>query len=157
MAAVATAIRIRVGVAVKRIAGLCFAMLIATLAMAQVGTAGGSENQEVETDMSTIFDVGLMVKGSFQSLGSIAFDKDNVGALTVTAKGEEADKLKKAWAEVAAQDMLSVRRNKRVKKADGSTVMNFIGVNVERSSADYPQASIDYLSNKFGYFGKPGG
>ncbi len=141
----------------RTFARLCFSALIATLALAQIGAAGGTENEEVETEMSTTFDVGRMVKGSFQSLGSISFDKDNVGALTVTAKGEEADKLKKAWEDVTAQDMLSVRRNKRVKQADGTTVMNFIGVNVERSSEDYPQATIDYLSNRYGYFGKPGG
>ncbi len=156
MAAVATTMRIRAGVAMKRTAGLCLAVLIVTLAMVQLGAAGGTENEKVETQMSTAFDFGLMVKGSFEPLGSISFDKDNAGALTVTAKGEEADKLKKAWAEVAAQDMLSVRRSKRVKRDDGSTVVNFIGVNVERSSPDYPQAAIDYLSNKYGYFGKPG-
>ncbi len=139
----------------KKIAILCCIALISMLVVVPAGNAGGSKNEEVETEMSTVFDVGMMVKGSFQPVGSIAFDADNTGVLSVTESGKDADKLQKAWEEISGQEVLSVRRSKRVKNDDGSTEMRFIGVNVERSNEGYPQAVMDYLSNKYGFFGKP--
>lgn len=113
------------------------------------------DRQQMETKMSNAYTIGRMVNGSFEPLGTIAFDDAGQGKLEVAASGDEADRLRAAWEDVAAKDRLDVRRTRRLKTADGDTVTEFIGVRVERGSDDYPQAAIDYLSSEHGYFARP--
>ena len=132
-------------------------ILLAAVILVVMGFGAVNRNgtTELEEKMSITFQVGPMVNGSFQSIGTLTFDAAGAGVLELTGSGEEAEKLRAAWEETAAKDKLSVRRTRRVKDADGNAVTEFIGVTVKRGGDGYPQAVIDYLSNEYGYFARP--
>lgn len=133
----------------RALAVVIAAFMIAACSLGVDASAGA----EKESEMSTIYSVGHMVAGEFSELGTLSFDDDNKGTLALNGAGPEHDRLSEAWAGIADLDVLHVRRSEPGVDEDGDEVIELIGVDIERSSDEYPEAVFEYLSWKFGFFG----
>lgn len=114
-----------------------------------------SHSNEQGNNTMPAFEIQEMVNGSFETIGTITFDDKNNGTLTLSASGPSATKLEDAWSGISGQDLIRLKRSARVKDENGNQIRKLMSVEVERASEDFPQASVEYLSNKFGFFGRP--
>lgn len=129
--------------------------LIAALGALSIAAYGlsDSKGEKDDTTMTRTFTVGNMVNGQFTKLGTLAFDDDHKGTLSLTGSSPDHQELGEAWNGIADLDVLHVRRSEPAIDEDGDEVIELIGVDIERSSEEYPEAVFEYLSWKFGFFG----
>jgi hypothetical protein len=83
-------------------------------------------------------------EGGFVEVGRLLLQSGGQGALTVTATGPDAERLRAAWSEVSRRLVLTTK----TRSADGMLV----GRDVPRGSPDYGNAVADVMSREFGYF-----
>jgi hypothetical protein len=83
-------------------------------------------------------------EGGFAEVGRLLLQPGGQGALTVTATGPDADRLRKAWSEVSRRLVLTTK----TRSAQGGLV----GRDVPRGAPDYGKAVADVMSREFGYF-----
>jgi hypothetical protein len=116
-----------------------------------------SSNQETEIMMAVTktFQIGLREDGEFVSLGVLTFDDVNAGALSGVQSGPQADRLAEALASIADKDVLSIEKSEPYVTSDGENVMGYFSVDVERSSDDFPDAVLRYLSKQYGFDNVP--
>ena len=108
-----------------------------------------------DKSVSTNYSIGKMENGSLVTLGSISFDENAVPTLTVDATGQAAAELSSAFEHATAQDVLRIKRSRRVKNDDGTVSNQLIGAKIEKGADRYPQGLIDYMSNEYGYMARP--
>ncbi len=127
-------------------------MLLALGGLNACAKQDGAEQHrtEVKPKMSTTYQVGNLQGGQFTPLGTISFDKDNKIELSVSTAGPAAAELQSAIDELAKQDPLHVKRSE-----EHGNEVRYVGIDVAKSSAEYPDAVLDYLSSEHGFFATP--
>jgi hypothetical protein len=91
--------------------------------------------------------LGRMKEGKLQPVATLVFDRRFSATLTIDVPGDEADAVKRAWAEVSSEPVLSVKSEEE----DG-TEHRLVGKKVRRGEKDYPAGALDALSTRFGVF-----
>ena len=91
--------------------------------------------------------LGRLKEGKLQPVATLAFDRRFSATLTIDTPGEEADAVKRAWSEVSADPVLSVKSEEE----DG-TEHRLVGKKFRRGEAGYPAAVLDALSGRYGVF-----
>jgi hypothetical protein len=105
---------------------------------------------KVEPKMTTTYQVGNLQGGSFTPLGTLSFNESNDVELNIETKGPAAEELRKVVAEIADKEKLDVKRS-----VESENKVSYVGVEVDKSSDEYPRAVIDYLSSRHGFFVTP--
>ena len=115
----------------------------------------GRQESGVKPTMTMTYTVGRLQDGQFVSMGTINFDEKNKGTLSLDSEGPAADELREAWSGIADEDVIHVRRSETSEDEDGETVSEFFGVDVARTSEEFPSALMEHLSHEYGFFATP--
>jgi len=125
----------------------------ATIAPTGPAAAGSDEHQHEEAAMARTFEVGKLIDGRFTAVGTLVFDADNSGSLSLMMSGEVAEELETAWESIKGRQSLSIMRSEETEQPDGSTSHALKKVEVARDDRAYPEAVMDWLSWNHGLFG----
>lgn len=105
---------------------------------------------KVKPKMTTTYQVGNLQSGTFTPLGTLSFDEDNNPKLDLTSQGSAAEDLRSAVAGIAEQDKIRIKRSQ-----ESEHEVRYVGVEIDKTSDEYPQAVVDYLSSRHGFFATP--
>ncbi|MGL4512188.1 MAG: hypothetical protein ACRCT8_03800 [Lacipirellulaceae bacterium] len=131
------------------------ALTILTLAGCPAAREHERPNTDTEPAMTSKYNVGYLKDGRFESLGVVAFDEDHRGVLTLNGDGPKARELREAWGGIVGLETVHVRRSEETEDAAGDSVVEYFGVDVPRSSDEFPEALMDHMSGEYGFFATP--
>jgi hypothetical protein len=112
----------------------------------------GQQKIKVKPVMTMTYQVGNLQQGTFVPVGTITFDENHKGTLSLDKDNAAASKLRDVWSKVADKDKILVKRSETSENEKGEEVSKYIGVEVARSSEEFPQALMEYLSSEHGFF-----